>query len=162
MQAWRLIDANEPLKLMDVPDPVAGPNEVVIDVKAAGICHTDVGYLDGTLTGILGFSPITLGHEIAGVVAEMAPLHGWGVNPYNGMFPELSAAAGPDTGGIVREGVHSHADYARLGSDNQLRMSGYNLAAVVAGLSDNQVLAPPPAPPVAPPTPPLIPGVPFR
>lgn len=71
MQAWRLIDANEPLKLMDVPDPVAGPNEVVIDVKAAGICHTDVGYLDGTLTGILGFSPITLGHEIAGVVAEV-------------------------------------------------------------------------------------------
>ncbi|MDQ1058222.1 D-arabinose 1-dehydrogenase-like Zn-dependent alcohol dehydrogenase [Arthrobacter globiformis] len=71
MQAWRLTAANEPLKLMDVPDPVAGPNEVVIDVKAAGICHTDVGYLDGTLTGILGFTPITLGHEIAGIVAQL-------------------------------------------------------------------------------------------
>jgi hypothetical protein len=99
---------------------------------------------------------------ISGVVAELAPLHGWGVNPYDGMFPELSAAAGPDPGGVVREGVQSHSDYARLGSDNQLRMSGYNLAAVVAGLPDNQVLAPPPPPPVAPPTPPLIPGVPFR
>ncbi|MCG2624120.1 zinc-binding dehydrogenase [Arthrobacter sp. I2-34] len=71
MQAWRLTAANEPLELMEVPDPVAGPNEVVIDVKAAGICHTDVGYLDGTLTSILGFTPITLGHEIAGVVAQL-------------------------------------------------------------------------------------------
>lgn len=71
MQAWRLTAAHEPLRLMEVPAPEAGPNEVVIDVKAAGICHTDVGYLDGTLTGILGFTPITLGHEIAGVVAEL-------------------------------------------------------------------------------------------
>jgi propanol-preferring alcohol dehydrogenase len=71
MKAWRLTAANEPLELVEVPDPVAGPNEVVIDVVAAGICHTDVGYLDGTLTGILGFTPITLGHEIAGVVAQM-------------------------------------------------------------------------------------------
>jgi hypothetical protein len=99
---------------------------------------------------------------IANAVAELAPVHGWGVNPYDGTFPELSAAAGPDPGGVVREGVQAHADYARLGSDNQLRMSGYNLAAVVAGLPDNQLLAPPPPPPVAPPSPPLIPGVPFR
>lgn len=71
MKAWRLTAANEPLELTEVPDPVAGPKEVVIEVKAAGICHTDVGYLDGTLTGILGFTPITLGHEIAGVVAQV-------------------------------------------------------------------------------------------
>jgi hypothetical protein len=76
------------------------------------------------------------------------------------MFPELSAQAGPDPGGVVREGVEAHADYARLGSDNQLRMSGYNLAAVMAGLPDNIQLAPPPPPvPIAPPQPPLIPGV---
>ncbi|MEH3138796.1 MAG: alpha/beta hydrolase [Mycobacterium kyogaense] len=97
---------------------------------------------------------------IAGPVAEAAPLHGWGVNPYNGMFPELSAAAGADPGGVVREGVNAHADYARLGSDQQLRMSGYNLAAVLAGLPDNMKLAPPPPPPITPPLPPLIPGMP--
>jgi pimeloyl-ACP methyl ester carboxylesterase len=98
---------------------------------------------------------------IANAVAELAPVHGWGTNPYDGMFTELSAQAGPDPGGLLREGVQAHADYARLGSDNQLRMSGYNLAAVMAGLPDNEVLAPPP-PPVAPPQPPLIPGVPIR
>ncbi len=94
---------------------------------------------------------------IANAVAELAPLHGWGVNPYDGMFPELSAAAGPDPGGVVREGVHQHADYARLGSDNQLRMSGYNLAAVMAGLHDNELFAPPPPPPITPPVPAPLP-----
>jgi propanol-preferring alcohol dehydrogenase len=71
MKAWRLFAAHEPLQLVDVANPVAGPHELVVDVKAAGICHTDVGYLDGTLTGILGYTPITLGHEIAGVVAQV-------------------------------------------------------------------------------------------
>jgi hypothetical protein len=99
---------------------------------------------------------------IANAVAELAPVHGWGVNPYDGMFTELSAQAGPDPGGVVREGVEAHADYARLGSENQLRMSGYNLAAVMAGLPNNVELAPPPPPPMTPPQPPLIPGVPGR
>jgi len=71
MKAWRLTAAHEPLVLTDVPEPVAGPGEVVIDVKAASLCHSDVGFLDGTLTGILGFTPITLGHEIAGVVSAI-------------------------------------------------------------------------------------------
>jgi alcohol dehydrogenase, propanol-preferring len=71
MKAWRLTAAHEPLVLTDVPEPVAGPGEVVIDVKAASLCHSDVGFLDGTLTGILGFTPITLGHEIAGVVSQV-------------------------------------------------------------------------------------------
>lgn len=71
MKAWRLTAAKEPLQLFDIPDPEADANEIVVDVKAAGICHTDVGYLDGTLTHVLGFTPITLGHEIAGVVSQL-------------------------------------------------------------------------------------------
>lgn len=71
MKAWRLTAAHEPLVLTDLPAPVAGPGEVVIDVKAASLCHSDVGFLDGTLTGILGFTPITLGHEIAGVISSV-------------------------------------------------------------------------------------------
>ncbi|OBF28904.1 hypothetical protein A5724_26155 [Mycobacterium sp. ACS1612] len=99
---------------------------------------------------------------IATAVAELAPLHGWGVNPYDGMFPQLSAQARLDPGGVLREGVQTHSDYARLGSDNQLRMSGYNLAAVMAGLPDNVAMAPPPPAPIPAPQPPLIPGVPRR
>lgn len=71
MKAWRLTAAHEPLVLTDVAEPVVGPGEIVIDVKAASLCHSDVGFLDGTLTAILGFTPITLGHEIAGVVSAI-------------------------------------------------------------------------------------------
>jgi hypothetical protein len=56
---------------------------------------------------------------------------------------------------VLREGVSSHADYPRS-VDGNLRMSGYNLAAVIAGLPDDQlVMAPtPPAVPVIPHVPP--------
>ncbi len=86
-------------------------------------------------------------------VAPTAPLHGWGADPYAGIFPELSSQAGFDASGVFREGVQSHADYPRADDDGDLRMSGYNLAAVVAGLPDSQlVFAPlPPAVPLIPP-----------
>jgi 2-desacetyl-2-hydroxyethyl bacteriochlorophyllide A dehydrogenase len=71
MKAWQLIDEHQPLTLNDVDAPTAGPGEVVIDVKAAGLCHTDVTYLDGTLTHYVGYKPITLGHEIAGTIASV-------------------------------------------------------------------------------------------
>ena len=47
-----------------VPDP--GPGEVVVDVQACGVCHTDLHYREG---GIGQDFPYLLGHEAAGVVA---------------------------------------------------------------------------------------------
>lgn len=52
---------------MPVTSP--GPNEVLIDVKAAGLCHTDVGIMEGVLSHTLAKRPQTIGHEIAGVVS---------------------------------------------------------------------------------------------
>jgi hypothetical protein len=73
-------------------------------------------------------------------VAPLAPLHGWGSDPYGGMMPELSSQAGTSSDGVLREGVHSHADYPRAatgpGGEQMLRMSGYNLAVVAAGIAD--------------------------
>jgi hypothetical protein len=73
-------------------------------------------------------------------VAPLAPLHGWGSDPYGGMMPELSSQAGTSPDGVLREGVHSHADYPRAvtgpGGEQMLRMSGYNLAVVAAGIAD--------------------------
>lgn len=71
MKAWRFTRIDAPLTLSDVTDPVATDNEIVIDVKAAGLCHSDVSFLDGTLSSLLPFAPITLGHEIAGVVSSV-------------------------------------------------------------------------------------------
>ncbi len=71
MKAWQFIEQGRPIQLNDVVEPTLEPDGVIVDVRAAGLCHTDTGYLDGTLAYALAFHPITLGHEIAGVIAEV-------------------------------------------------------------------------------------------
>jgi L-iditol 2-dehydrogenase len=51
--------------LDDVPEPVAGPGQVVIEVRAAGICGTDVHATQGLFPWT---PPLVLGHEYTGVV----------------------------------------------------------------------------------------------
>ncbi|MET7571975.1 zinc-binding dehydrogenase [Streptomyces sp. NPDC005492] len=72
MKAWQFTAVHEPLVLNEVAEPVAVPGEVVIEVEAAGLCHSDVGMLeDENWPRHGGKNPITLGHEIAGVVGEV-------------------------------------------------------------------------------------------
>jgi D-arabinose 1-dehydrogenase-like Zn-dependent alcohol dehydrogenase len=73
MLAWQFEEVGQPLALNEVPEPEPQEGEVVVAVEAAGICHSDVGFLDGTLTHLLPYRPITLGHEIAGVVEATGP-----------------------------------------------------------------------------------------
>ncbi len=62
----------------DVPDPQIGAAEVLIEVKASGICGSDVHGMDGG-TG-RRIPPIIMGHEAAGVIAEVgADVTGWRV-----------------------------------------------------------------------------------
>ncbi len=49
-----------------VPDP--GPGEVIVDVQACGVCHTDLHYREGAINDEF---PFLLGHEAAGVVSEV-------------------------------------------------------------------------------------------
>lgn len=71
MRAVRLLHYGEPLVEQDVDDP---SGEVVVDIRAAGICHSDAHYRAGRGKTIL---PLTLGHEIAGVTStgERVALH---------------------------------------------------------------------------------------
>jgi len=72
MKAWLFTGAHQPFRLIERETPRAGPGEIVLQVRAAGLCHSDVGRMDGTLTPYLPKKPpIILGHEIAGVVAEV-------------------------------------------------------------------------------------------
>lgn len=71
MRAWQFTEVGEPLSLREVPAPTPAAGEIVVQVRAAGLCHSDIGFLDGTLTPLLPFRPITLGHEIAGIVATV-------------------------------------------------------------------------------------------
>jgi propanol-preferring alcohol dehydrogenase len=73
VKAWQLTGAEEPLRRIEREDPRPGPGQAVVDVRAAGICHSDVGFIDGTLTPMLAKLPLVLGHEVAGVVAEVGP-----------------------------------------------------------------------------------------
>jgi len=57
------------LELQDVPKPVPGPQEVLIQVKACGVCGSDVHGYDGS-TG-RRIPPLVMGHEAAGVIAEL-------------------------------------------------------------------------------------------
>jgi len=66
--AWK---ADEPLTIeeLDLDGPRAG--EVLVEVKATGICHTDYYTLSGADPE--GLFPAVLGHEGAGVVLEVGP-----------------------------------------------------------------------------------------
>ncbi|MDG2004852.1 MAG: zinc-binding dehydrogenase [Novosphingobium sp.] len=74
MKAWLFTGAHQPLEEIEREDPRAGPGEVVIAVHGSGLCHSDVGRMDGTLTPYMPKKPpIILGHEVAGVVIEAGP-----------------------------------------------------------------------------------------
>jgi 2-desacetyl-2-hydroxyethyl bacteriochlorophyllide A dehydrogenase len=68
MKAVRLIEVGKPLRLETVPIPQIGPEEVLVRVHAAGICHSDAHYRAGVSRA--NPLPMTLGHEIAGVAEE--------------------------------------------------------------------------------------------
>jgi propanol-preferring alcohol dehydrogenase len=66
MRAIRLVQIGRPLELCDVPIPQPGPEDALVRVKAAGICHSDAHYRAGVSP--VESLPLTLGHEVAGVV----------------------------------------------------------------------------------------------
>jgi D-arabinose 1-dehydrogenase-like Zn-dependent alcohol dehydrogenase len=71
LKAVRLIEIGKPVETQETPTPVPGHGEVLVRIKAAGICHSDAHYRAGT--SYAGPLPITMGHEIAGVVEALGP-----------------------------------------------------------------------------------------
>jgi D-arabinose 1-dehydrogenase-like Zn-dependent alcohol dehydrogenase len=75
MRAIRMLRERAPLVEQIVDDPLPAPGEVLVDVRCAGICHSDAHYrADASRVRL----PLTLGHEIAGVVSgtgERVALH---------------------------------------------------------------------------------------
>ena len=71
MKAVRLVAIGQPLEEQALPRPTPGEKDVLVRVRAAGICHSDVHYRAGTSPA--GPLPVTLGHEVAGVVEAVGP-----------------------------------------------------------------------------------------
>jgi len=66
MKAIRMVAVGQPLELQQIPIPTAGEEDVLVRVRASGICHSDAHYRAGRSS--MGTLPITLGHEVAGEV----------------------------------------------------------------------------------------------
>jgi propanol-preferring alcohol dehydrogenase len=67
MKAMQVITPGAPLAAVDVPMPQPGPGQVLVRVRACGVCRTDLHVADGELHE--GKVPVTPGHEIVGEVA---------------------------------------------------------------------------------------------
>jgi len=81
LKAARIVEPNKPLEISELETPKPSGNEVIVKVKAAGVCHSDLhlwegGYDlgDGTFLKVTDRGvkyPVTPGHEIVGTVAEV-------------------------------------------------------------------------------------------
>jgi propanol-preferring alcohol dehydrogenase len=69
MKAVRMTQVGQPLELHEIPVPEIGENDILVRVRAAGICHSDVHYRAGKSP--VRPLPMTLGHEVAGVVEQV-------------------------------------------------------------------------------------------
>jgi propanol-preferring alcohol dehydrogenase len=95
MQVWQFTGTRQPLRLTKVDEPSPAPGGVVVDVRASGLCHSDVGLLeDEGWLPMLAKTPITVGHEIAGVVSAVGDgVTDWAVGDRVGICPTTPAGS---------------------------------------------------------------------
>ena len=88
MTAARFYEPGKPLRVEDVPVPRPAADEVLVRVRATGLCGSDVHIAVEGITPT-PYQPIVLGHEIAGTVAAVGEaVRGWRVRGQ----PHLAAA----------------------------------------------------------------------
>ncbi len=72
MRAARLHEYGKPLVLEDIPIPDIQSDEILVKVSACGVCRTDGELIDGYFLRYFEIpTPITVGHEITGVVSKI-------------------------------------------------------------------------------------------
>ena len=115
MRAWQCEGLGK-FQLNEVEELTPGPGEVLIEMKAAGLCHSDVMYINYGADH-MPFHPMTQGHENAGVICALGEgVEGWeigdavgvcssGVRPPLGMFTH---------GGFADKLVANVEDLARV------------------------------------------------
>ncbi|MCC6533921.1 MAG: zinc-dependent alcohol dehydrogenase family protein [Burkholderiales bacterium] len=115
MRAMHVAHPGQALQAVDVALPPLAPEQVLVRVRACGVCRTDLHIADGELTG--GKLPIIPGHEIVGEIAQLgARTAGFSVGQRVGV-PWL----GHTCGGCA---------YCRSGRENlceAARFTGYHL-----------------------------------
>jgi propanol-preferring alcohol dehydrogenase len=69
MKAFRWYGKREKLKLEEIPIPTVGEKDVLIEIRAAGVCGSDLHFIHGDIP-LPTKLPVTPGHEMAGIVVE--------------------------------------------------------------------------------------------
>src|SRR5690349_3347164 len=90
MKAAVLREVGKPLEIEQVQIDKPGPHEVLIRTVAAGVCHSDLHFIEGSYKHPL---PAVLGHESAGVVEQVGS-HVSTVKPGDHVITCLSAFCG--------------------------------------------------------------------
>ena len=72
MKSVRMVEAAKPLEMQEIPIPAIGDRDILVCIRAAGICHSDAHYRAGRST--MGTLPLALGHEVAGIVELIGSL----------------------------------------------------------------------------------------
>ena len=67
MKAWVLYDVKD-IRQEEIPRPLPAPDEVLVQVKAVGICGSDIPRVFETGAHV---HPLVLGHEFSGQVVEL-------------------------------------------------------------------------------------------
>ncbi len=146
MTAWRWTGTGRPLELQEVPVPTPDEDEVLVRVRAAGMCHSDVGEIDEpSWAATITRNPITLGHEIAGEVAAVGSgVRSWtpgqrvGVHPLGRTVPGYSRDGGyaaftlAPAGDLVAVPDKLSDELAAVGTD--AGMTSYHAVVAVAGV----------------------------
>ncbi|MEV5504538.1 zinc-binding dehydrogenase [Nonomuraea fuscirosea] len=112
MLAARLHIPSREVRVAEVPVPEPGPGQVRVEVRAAGVCLSDVHLADGTLTpSLLKGETVTLGHEVAGVVDALGPgVADWAA----GDRVVLQAGESDRFGTVYTRGVDYDGGYAQF------------------------------------------------
>ena len=105
MKAARIVEPQKPLQISDIETPKPTGVQVLVKVKAAGVCHSDLHLWEGGYDTGDGFMkvtdrgvkfPITPGHEIAGTVSEIGDaVHGIGVGDNVLVYPWIGCGVCP-------------------------------------------------------------------
>jgi len=133
MKAARFYEVRDPLKVEMIPVPKLEGNEVLVNVKACGICGSDIHIVYEGVTPT-AYSPITLGHEPSGVIAALGPeVEGWKVgervtiNPFLTCGKCINCLSGNSQICLSRRviGIHTEgglAEFLKAPSENLVRL----------------------------------------
>ncbi|MBA3368196.1 MAG: alcohol dehydrogenase catalytic domain-containing protein [Geodermatophilaceae bacterium] len=88
-----VLTERDQLRAQRFPRPRLGPDDGLLRVELAGICHTDVDILDGSFASPL---PLIMGHEIVGRIEDVGPnaARAWAVQPGDRVAVEPMAGCG--------------------------------------------------------------------